>query len=241
MKVGSLFSGIGGLELGLERAGMTTIWQSEMDPYASKVLAKNFPGVPNLGDITKIDWSQVERPDLVCGGFPCQPVSEAGKRLGADDSRWLWPQFHRCLRELRPKYALIENVPGLFNRGFGGLLADLASSGFDAEWDCIPAGAVGAHFLGDRLFIVATCASPGGGRWEGSRPLALGAHPWGRDEFEGLVRLEIQHGVPAGSLGRISDGLSHRVDRLRCLGNAVVPQVAEVVGRWIMAQERVAA
>ncbi len=91
MKVGSLFSGIGGLDLGLERAGMQVIWNCENDPYCSRVLAKHWPTIPNLGDITQIDWSGVERVELICGGFPCQPASLAGKRKGRDDERWLWP------------------------------------------------------------------------------------------------------------------------------------------------------
>lgn len=93
MNVGSLFSGIGGLELGLERAGMRTVWQAEVDPYASRVLAKHWPDVPNLGDVARVDWDAVERPDLICGGFPCQPWSVAGQRKGKDDERWLWPEF----------------------------------------------------------------------------------------------------------------------------------------------------
>lgn len=153
--MGSLFSGIGGLELGLERAGMETIWQCEIDSFASKVLRKHWPKVPNLGDVTQVDWSQVERPDLVCGGFPCQPVSAAGRRLGDQDARWLWPEFARCLRELRPRYALLENVPGLLSRGFGEILGDLADLGFDAEWGRIPAAAVGAPHLRWRVFVVA--------------------------------------------------------------------------------------
>src|SRR5690606_17384107 len=135
LTVGSLFSGIGGLDLGLERAGMNVIWQSEIDPYASKVLAKHWPTVPNLGDITTIDWSRVERPDVICGGYPCQPFSLAGVRRGEHDDRHLWPYFADALRYLRPRYALLENVPGHLSLGFGRVLGDLAELGFDAEWD----------------------------------------------------------------------------------------------------------
>jgi hypothetical protein len=90
LTVGSLFSGIGGFDLGLERAGMQVIWQSEIDEFASRVLKKHWPDVPNLGDITKVDWSEVERPDVICGGYPCQPFSQAGKRGGENDARHLW-------------------------------------------------------------------------------------------------------------------------------------------------------
>lgn len=118
MSAGSLCSGIGGLDLGLERAGMNVIWNSEIDPYCCKVLAKHWPHVPNLGDITTIDWSTVERPDLICAGYPCQPFSLAGGRQGEQDPRHLWPHVLRSIRELRPRYALLENVPGHLSLGF---------------------------------------------------------------------------------------------------------------------------
>ena len=155
MKVGSLFSGIGGLDLGLERAGMDVIWQSEIDPYACKVLNKHWPTVPNLGNIKEIDWSQVERPDVICGGYPCQPFSTAGKRQGEGDARHLWPWVRECIAELRPRYAVLENVRGHLSLGFGTVLGDLASIGYDTEWQVIPAAAVGAPHRRDRVFIVA--------------------------------------------------------------------------------------
>jgi hypothetical protein len=114
VRVGSLFSGIGGLDLGLERAGMEVRWQVEIEPYCNKVLAKHWPNVKRYGDIKSIDWTEVEPVDLICGGFPCQPVSLAGKRLAQEDERWLWPEVDRCLRALRPRYALLENVPVSF-------------------------------------------------------------------------------------------------------------------------------
>ena len=125
LTVGSLFSGIGGFDLGLERAGMQVIWQSEIDEFASRVLKKHWPDVPNLGDITKIDWSEIERPDVICGGYPCQPFSTAGKRGGANDKRHLWPAMHNAIRVLRPRYALMENVRGHLSLGFGRVLGDL--------------------------------------------------------------------------------------------------------------------
>ncbi len=155
MRVGSLFSGIGGLDLGLERAGMEVIWQSEIDAYASRVLAKHWPHVPNLGDVKTIDWSTVERPDLICGGYPCQPFSLAGGRKGTDDPRHLWPYFADALRVLRPEWALLENVPGHLSLGFGDVQSDLAELGYDTEWECIPAAAVGAPHLRWRIFVVA--------------------------------------------------------------------------------------
>lgn len=155
LTVGSLFSGIGGFDLGLERAGMKVIWQSEIDEFASKVLKKHWPDVPNLGDITKVDWTNIERPDVICGGYPCQPFSTAGKRGGATDPRHLWPAMFNAICLLRPRYALMENVRGHLSLGFGRVLGDLAEIGYDAEWQVIPAAAVGAPHKRDRVFIVA--------------------------------------------------------------------------------------
>ena len=155
LTVGSLFSGIGGFDLGLERAGMKVIWQSEIDQFACKVLKKHWPSVPNLGDITKIDWTKVERPDIVCGGYPCQPFSTAGRRGGENDTRHLWPAMHNAIRLLRPRYAIMENVRGHLSLGFGRVLGDLAEIGYDTEWQVIPAAAVGAPHKRDRVFIVA--------------------------------------------------------------------------------------
>jgi DNA (cytosine-5)-methyltransferase 1 len=107
LTVGSLFSGIGGLDLGLERAGMNVIWQSEIDPYASRVLKKHWPEVPNYGDIKTINWGDIVRPDVICGGYPCQPFSTAGKRKGTDDPRHLWPWVRQAISELRPRYAIL--------------------------------------------------------------------------------------------------------------------------------------
>jgi DNA (cytosine-5)-methyltransferase 1 len=284
MKVGSLFSGIGGLDLGLERAGMRVVWQSEIDPYACRVLAKHWPDVPNLGDITTIDWSTVEPVDIICGGYPCQPFSLAGVRRGEDDPRHLWPHFADAIRVLRPRYALLENVPGHLSLGFGRVLGDLAELGYDADWDCIPAAYVGAPHLRYRVIIVArrhrTDAVPDAdsGRFQIS-------HQQDSDKIAGLqssrrndigrLRADVADGAVisvddsrhrlneaatscrvvalqvasrgsnrvsdrAGQwavepdVGRVAHGVPNRVDRLRCLGNAVVPQVAEYVGRRIV-------
>jgi DNA (cytosine-5)-methyltransferase 1 len=227
LTVGSLFSGIGGLDLGLERAGMTVVWQSEIDPYACCVLAKHWPHVPNLGDIAAIDWSTVERPDVIVGGFPCQPVSRAGRRQAQADHRWLWPEVARCVRRLRPRFALLENTPGLLDNhgGMGDVLADLAALRYDAEWDSIPAAVIGAPHRRERVFIV---AYPAGEGLEG-RPRVLEA------PRQALAEPPRSAWLPAGRpRPRDDDGLPLEVDRRRALGNAVVPQVAEWIGRRIM-------
>jgi len=139
LSVGSLFSGIGGIDLGLERAGMKIAWQVEIDEFCLKVLRKHWPEVPKYGDIRKIDPKELEPVDLIAGGFPCQPVSIAGKKLAQKDERWLWPEFARIIRMVRPKYVLVENVPGLLIRGMGNVLGNLAALGYDAEWFVLPA------------------------------------------------------------------------------------------------------
>lgn len=224
LTVGSLFSGIGGLlDLGLERAGMTVIWQSEIDPYASRVLAKHWPHVPNLGDITAIDWSTVERPDVICGGYPCPAFSQAAR--GRNVAPNLWPLMRCAVAVLRPRYVLLENVAAHLGRGFPAVLADLHALGFDAEWSTVTACSVGAAHTRRRLFAV---AYPHGqresvfavdGEVAGLRHVAADRGRWG---------------VPTAHDVRADDGVPHRVDRLRTLGNAVVPQVAEYVGRLIM-------
>jgi DNA (cytosine-5)-methyltransferase 1 len=138
---------------------MTVKWQSEIDPYCTQVLAKHWPDVPNLGDIKQINWDEVEPVDVIAGGYPCQPFSTAGLRKGTDDERHLWPYFFDAIRILRPRYALLENVAGHLTLGFADVLADLASVGYDVEWDCIPAAAVGAPHRRDRLWAVAYPAS----------------------------------------------------------------------------------
>ena len=136
MRVGSLFSGVGGFDLGLERAGMSVVWQSEIDPYAAAVLRKHWPSVPNLGDIRSIRGHAVEPIDVLCGGFPCQPHSVAGKRQGAKDERHLWPDFARLVRELRPRWVLAENVAGIRTTAADEVIGDLEAAGYTV-WPCV--------------------------------------------------------------------------------------------------------
>lgn len=237
MKVGSLFSGIGGMDLGLERAGMDVIWQSEIDPYASAVLAKHWPTVPNLGDITTIDWTTVERPDLICGGYPCQPFSLAGLRGGSADERHLWPHMLDAVRALRPRYVLIENVAAHLGLGFDRVLCDLAESGFDAEWSVVSACSVGAPHVRERLFCVAHASSVHG-------ELALHLPPTvpGGCSDAGTAGGHARRDgwLPEPAVPRVAHGVPKRVvaPALRALGNAVVPQVAELVGCMIVAADR---
>lgn len=237
LTVGSLFSGIGGLDLGLERAGMTIRWQCEVDEFCARVLDEHWPDVPNLGDVKTIDWGTVERVDVLCGGYPCQPFSLAGLRRGATDARHLWPHFRDAIRTLRPRYVVLENVPGHLSLGFDAVLADLASLGLDAEWEVIRACAFGASHTRARLFVVAYSSGS-------DEPGPLSRHPrettrdYGRPESRGSGCGESRPGrwLPEPTVDRMADGVPRGVVRpeLEALGNAVVPQVAEWIGRRLM-------
>jgi DNA (cytosine-5)-methyltransferase 1 len=227
LTVGSLFTGIGGIDLGLERAGMRVVWQAEIDPYCCRVLAKHWPSVPNLGDVTTIDWAEVPRVDLICGGYPCQPFSQAEPRLGDADPRHLWPWMLDAIRVLRPRFALLENVPGHLGLGFDRVLADLATLGFDAEWSVVSACSVGASHMRRRLFCLAHSTGTG---LQGLDETGLA---FAVRRAEGTVR---RAWPSEPEVARVADGIPRRLvlDPIRALGNAVVPPVAEHIGRLIM-------
>jgi DNA (cytosine-5)-methyltransferase 1 len=274
LTVGSLFSGIGGIDLGLERAGMTVKWQSEIDPFACKVLKKHWPDIPNLDNIKEIDWSKVEPVDLIAGGYPCQPFSTAGKRQGENDPRHLWPYFRNAISAIRPKYALLENVRGHLTMGGTTVIGDLAQIGYDCEWQVVSAASVGAPHRRDRIIVVAhpndtgirtpkskidvdrsqkskerqhaqsepcrqskNVANTNGeflGKHRPSDDVGFANRIW-RDNPRGQKANDLrQWWETEPDVGRVADGVPRRVDRLRGLGNAVVPQVAEYVGRLIM-------
>jgi len=156
VRVGSLFTGYGGLDMAVEAVtGGTLTWYAEIEPAACQVLAEQHPGVPNLGDITAINWADVAPIDVLTGGYPCQPFSHAGNRKGKDDDRHLWPYVCAAIDALRPSHAILENVSGHLTLGFADVLSDLAGIGFDAEWGTFRASDVGAPHQRKRLFIVA--------------------------------------------------------------------------------------
>ena len=159
MNIGSLFSGIGGLELGLEHAtGAHTVWQVERDAFCRSVLARHWPGAERFDDVCCVG-ADLAPVDIICGGFPCQPASVAGKRKGMADGRWLWPEFARVVRVVGPRFVMLENVAGLLSldggRAWGSVLGDLAALGFDATWDVFRASDVGAPHRRERLFCLA--------------------------------------------------------------------------------------
>jgi len=293
MNVLDLFSGIGGFSLGLERAGMTTVAFCEIDPYCRAVLRKHWPKVPQYDDVRTLTADTLRRDgiavDVICGGFPCQDVSFAGKRAGLEGARsGLWTEYARLIGELRPGFVIVENVPGLLSLGMGAVLGDLSALGYDATWDCVPASAVGAPHRRDRVWVIAYAnrwrahAEPEYGRdgesssdtcRHGSQsdvadtsskrrrearqhreqpteraarygdPLANtdGTRlEVGQRRVEGQERARQPATISGGwwlvepDVGRVASGISNRVDRLRALGNAVVPQIPEIIGRAIM-------
>jgi len=300
MTFGSLFAGIGGFDLGLERAGMVCKWQVEIDPFCRKVLTKHWPHVPKYEDVREVGAHNLERVNLLCGGFPCQDISVAGKGAGIDGARsGLWAEYARLIGELRPRYALVENVPALLGRGLGRVLGDLAEIGYDAEWECLPASAFGAPHRRDRIWLIAySNANRAGSLFSQSHgKSAQGMDFSSRDDaaglrqdvadtniqgLEGRVSASVPERAaewPAGqgsasvadtegesqrsrlrsdestrqrrgrsgdcgseveqwrlepNVGRVAHGVPARVDRLRGLGNAVVPQIAEWLGRRIL-------
>ncbi len=243
MKVLDLFSGIGGFAVGLEAAGFETAAFCEIDPYAQKVLKKNWPGVPIYDDVRRITADRLVSDgigvDVITGGFPCQDISTAGTKSGLDGDRsGLWSECARLLGEIRPSYAIFENVTNLLT-GDGGnwfkrVLWDISTVGYDAEWHCIPASAIGAVHHRDRVWIL---AYPSSKRLQGGQKAGNNGKDRQKSRNQLITRLG---GVQGGiweiepNVGRVANGIPARTHRLRCLGNAVVPQIPELIGRQIM-------
>ena len=288
MRFGSLFSGIGGLDLGLEMAGMECSWMVEVDKFGSQILKHHWPDAEIYGDIYTIDGKELEPVNLICGGFPCQPVSLAGKRGGTSDERWLWGEFARIIRQVKPRWVVAENVTGLLSansgRAFAEVLRDLAESGYDAVWNVFPAGGpggVGAPHQRQRIFIIGKYVENSNSRGrrrekrigkndlsrsKGEEPNSIideaskGCRTWNIESSDvadtdsaqrkgnsSTVRISEKHTDISSSswwksepnVGRVAHGVPNRVDRLKALGNAVVPQVAKQIGEMIMEIESV--
>tara|TARA_R110000751_G_scaffold303488_1_gene418204 strand:- start:26 stop:751 length:726 start_codon:yes stop_codon:yes gene_type:complete len=229
-----MFAGIGGMELGLEETGqIETKWQVEIDDYANQILAQHWPGVARWKDVRTFpprpakDWSV----DIIAGGFPCQDISSANsKAAGLDGERsGLFYEIIRVARIIRPRAIVLENVAALYFRGLDRVLGELAEIGYDAEWHCVNAASVGAPHRRDRVFIIALADanSERGRSGKARKEDAEDAREPSRCEKLGNWNLE-------PDVGRVADGVPRRVDRLKCLGNAIVPQVAEVVGRRLL-------
>lgn len=261
MRIGSLFSGIGGLELGLEWSGLgRTVWQVERDPYCRAVLAKHWPAAERFDDVCTVGASTLAPVDLICGGFPCQDVSGAGKGAGlAGERSGLWREYARIVGELQPRWVVVENVLSGASRWLDVVVRNLEELGYAALPVPLAAEDVGAPHRRRRVFIVARSAhsdrnelreqsgwwagSPGStpslARIDGARGDV--ADPNGVRELQPERRIGEQWRRSSdGSwwstepdVGRVAHGVPARAHRLRALGNAVVPQCAEVVG-WVI-------
>ena len=277
---GSLFAGIGGIDLGLERSGLQCQWQVEIDPYCQKILKKHWPDVPLHDDVKTFppDDRDAWQVDLIAAGFPCQDISVAGKGEGIHGQRsGLFFEIIRIARILQPRWLLLENVPALLARGMGKVLSELADSGYDAQWRVLSAAEVGAPHLRKRLFIFCTLADadnqnvmqhrrPSGHYKQGRRGMATrtetvqqknretaserpagcreavaDTNSTGCSEQRRPLTDETQYAATQCSgwwsvepgLGRVANGVPHRVDRLRGIGNAVVPQcIEELCRQW---------
>ena len=261
-----LFSGIGGFSLGLEAAGpFRTVAFCEREPFCQAVLRKHWPDTPIYDDVRTIPTDELGRIDIITGGFPCQPFSLAGKRLGAEDDRDLWPAMASLIEKLRPQWVIGENVRGFVNEPLGlqRSLSDLESIGYQVAPFVIPACAVDAPHRRDRVWIVAHATQlqrDGGAEHteQGGRQVSQSGERGGANDVAdsdssrkasgrhhrrmGGQRESSPHTrdnaserwLPEPDVGRVAHGVPNRVDRLRSLGNAIVPQVVEQIGRAII-------
>jgi DNA (cytosine-5)-methyltransferase 1 len=285
--IGSLFSGIGGFELGLERAipNSRTIWQCEQDSFCRSILAKHWPGIKIYEDITKMDTAEVQSPDILCGGFPCQDISTAGKGAGIHGKKsGLWWHMAALISRIRPPIIVLENVPAVTFRGGREVLGSLAELGYDAEWTIISARQFGAPHLRKRWFCVAysssyrrmehkrlekeiqqsrerrvqreeSSKSSMSESTHSSSPYAAHSHSTRckkQSMYPKCMGKKSRFECRSGKAGRtdqrhywkrftspsplcgVDDGISKRVDRIRALGNAIVPQCSEYIGHCIV-------
>lgn len=237
-KVLDLFSGIGGFSLGLERTGgFETVAFCEIEEYPRRVLAKHWPRVPIYHDVRELTADTLRRDgiavDVICGGFPCQDISCAGLRAGlAGERSGLWSEYARLIGELRPGFVVMENVSDLLGNGLADVLRDLAAIRYDAEWHAISAAHMGAPHERDRLWLVAYPDEKHGVPRLGFLANHQAALWRAQDHNSSSVWM-----APPDKPARVGDGLSHWVDRrerTECLGNAVVPQIPELIGRAIL-------
>jgi DNA (cytosine-5)-methyltransferase 1 len=288
MKVLDLFSGIGGFSLGLEWAGMETIAMCEKDKFCRQVLAKHWPDITIHEDIRDLDGKDYKGSiDVVCGGFPCQPFSVAGKQLGKADDRHLWPEMLRVIKESAPAWVIGENVSGFVRMALDDVCSDLEGEGYRVQSFVIPACAVEAHHRRDRCWVVAYSdkndrrrrdstisqerhtwmehrsggqgqslggssegmADPNDARVQGSEKQRSHGEIWKESNDQHLERCgrssiglsDTQRQtcwLPEPNVGRVAHGVPNRVDRIRSLGNAVVPQLVQRIGEMIYAEHQ---
>jgi len=265
LRVLDLFSGIGGFSLGLERTGgFETVAFCEIDAGCRSIIKRHWPNVMQHHDVRTFDFPAAE---IVCGGFPCQDISQAGKRAGVSGERsGLFRELVRAIRMVRPKYAILENVADLIHRGMGDVLGELAESGLRVEWDCISAQDVGAPHKRDRVWLVAYPDTrqqsarsvpsvrrgiKGKGKGKGERCDADSYSEWKQQPgwcFREVWRRPFHGGSNfvgwrehwrdrLGALCRMDDGVSRRLDEAKPCGNSLLPDIPELIGKAIMQAE----
>ena len=236
MRFVDLFAGIGGFSLGLERAGMRCVGQVEINSFCLAILAHHWPHVTRIGDIKNVKGNEFGAVELICGGVPCQPASYAGKRCGTSDSRWLWPEAFRVVRLYKPTWCIFENVSGLTSLEQGVVFDSLLSALEDCEYEVqsfiIPACAVDAPHRRDRVWIIASLKRKNAADIDGERLKEQWFSTPTKQENGSTERRCRWPSEPR--VLRVADGVSNRVDRVRSLGNAVVPQIVEIIGRAII-------
>lgn len=260
MKVGSLFSGGGLGDFGFLAAGMEIAWQCEIDPYCQKILTLRYPESKKYTDIKLLKGTEIEKVDIITGGFPCQPFSTAGKRGGADDNRYLWPEMLRIIKENKPRWVIGENVTGIITLAIDFVCASLEKEGYTVQTIVFPAHALGAWHRRDRVWIVAHARSVKPGRLSGKQRKEIPAagavgKTLSNTTIDGRFRgravpgkkkAKRTHTKAAGygawrrywqlepAVGRVVNGASNRVHRLKMLGNGQVPACTYVIGKMIM-------
>jgi len=233
LKLGGLFEGIGGFPLAAQWAGITPVWSNELDPFCCKVLRKNFNHKIIQDDIRNIGGHNLEPVDIISGGFPCQPFSKAGKKQGKKDNRYLWPEMLRVIREVKPAFVIGENVYGLIDMALDQVLDDLEALGYQTETYHLPAYTVGAYHNRDRIWIIGFKSNTHDTNTDSLRSYQEGMHIKRDAEFQheqirlpgSLVSERVRKGTDP-RVFRDIDGIPDRVDRIKGVGNAIVPQVA---------------
>ena len=247
MKILDLFSGIGGFSIGLEDAGFETVAFCEIEDYPRAVLRKHWPNTPIYRDVRQLTGDQLRAdgvfPNVIVGGYPCQPFSHAGVRRGAEDDRHLWPEVYRLVKEIRPAWGIFENVAGHISMGLDEVLSDLEAEDYAARPFVIPACALNAPHRRDRVWIVARNLGNTTGKLCNGDANANNKKVLSKVKLSSSIQPRrpslSKDGVGWGfeaepNVGRVANGVSRTTHRLKALGNAVVPQIPEIIGLTIL-------
>lgn len=265
---GSLFTGIGGFDLAAHWSGIETLWQVEKDKFCQNLLNRHFPETPLFDDVREVGQSELKPVSIISGGFPCQPFSHAGKRKGQTDDRYLWPEMLRIVKELQPNYVIGENVPGIITMALDEVLDSLENEGYHNEVFVLPACGIGAWHKRDRVWIISYRKDRFGAKtkqeqdkyWktvESQIEVLPNSGSWGHEESGAFGKSVNTKKIPTWetaqpfdgclpniwesepNVDRVAHGVSKRVDRIKGLGNAIVPQMAYIIFQSILEIESI--